>query len=356
MTPRPRPEIMALPTYGTGRPQRNLKYRLSSNESPFEPGPAVVEAVVAATRLGNRYPPLNPTELIAALATRHRVEDEQILLSGGSVAVLEQLVRAFAGPGDQVVYPWRSYEAYPIVVGAAGAEPVEVPLAKDHVDVDAMVHSITPATRVVVLCNPNNPTSTVLAPGVLGRFLDRIAAEHPGQDLLVIHDEAYREFVTPGTSDDGIALGGGRPQLAVLRTFSKAYGLAGLRIGYCVADRNVVDAARRVALPFTLSAPALAAGMAALRDPGRMAAQVAELMIERDWLRGELRALGLPCPRSGANFLWLPLGTESGSFAQACADSGIGVRLFPAEGVRITVGERDSSDAVLSAIHTWNPK
>lgn len=354
MTPRPRPEIIALPTYGTGRPRRDLRYRLSSNESPFQPSPAVVEAVAEVTRRSNRYPPLNPNELIAALATRHRVDDDQILLSGGSVAVLEQLVRAFAGPGDQVVYPWRSYEAYPIVVGASGAEPVEVPLANDCVDVDAMVHCITPATRVVVVCNPNNPTSTVLAPGVLGRFLDRIAAEHAGQDILVIHDEAYREFVTPSMSDDGIALGAGRPELAVLRTFSKAYGLAGLRIGYCVADRDVVDAARRVALPFTLSAPALAAAMAALRDPGRMEAQVAELMSERDWLRGELRALGMPCPVSGANFLWLPLGTESGSFSQACADSGIGVRLFPAEGVRITVGERDSSQAVLRATHIWN--
>lgn len=290
------------------------------------------------------------------MAQRHGVDPDQILISGGSIAVLEQLIRAYAGPGDEVVHPWRSYEAYPIIVGAAGATPIQAPLTDAYVDLDAVAGRITPATRVVLVCNPNNPTGTVLAPGVLPGFLDRLERDHFRQSCLVIVDEAYREFVTPGSTDDGVELTRNHSQVAVLRTFSKVYGLAGLRVGYCVADRNVIDAARRVALPFTVSTAALVAARAAQQDDARVNAQIATLVAERERLRNELLAVGVPCTESNANFLWLSLDADSEGFAAACARASIGVRLFPAEGVRITIGSRESSAAVITVAHHWRSR
>ena len=343
MPPRPRPENLALPNYGTGRPGAP-PHRLGSNESPFPPSDAVLAAVARAVASGNRYPPLRPVELEERLAERLGLPTAHVLTGGGSIAVLEQLLRAFAGPGDAVAYGWRSYEAYPIVARAAGATVVQIPLQAGRYDLGALAAAITPEVRVVLVCNPNNPTGTVLERGALARFVDAVP-----DDVLLVVDEAYREFVPAGATDDGVELARSHRHVAVLRTFSKAYGLAGLRAGYCIADPTVVDAARRVALPFTLSGPALAAALAALAEAQVAEAQVSQLVAARDPLVAALTARGLPVLASAANFLWLPLGTASGEFAACCAAHGVGVRPFPGEGVRVSLGDPAAHDALLAA-------
>lgn len=343
MPPRPRPETLALPAYGTGRPGAEPVHRLASNESPFPPSDAVVAAIARAAAGGNRYPPLRPDELQQRLAEQLGVRTEQVLPGGGSIAVLEQVLRAFVGPGEAVAYGWRSYEAYPILVRAAGATAVEVPLLGGCYDLDRLARAVTPDVRVVLVCNPNNPTGTVLPPGRLAHFVAQLPS-----DVLVVIDEAYREFAGAAT-DDGVALAQAHDNVAVLRTFSKAYGLAGLRAGYCIADPAVLDAARRVALPFTLSTPALAAALAVLDQPDVTAGRLTELVRARDALAEALRAAGLAVLDSGANFLWLPLGARSAEFAARCATHGVGVRLFAGEGVRLTVGAAAAHEALLAA-------
>ncbi|MGW4046241.1 histidinol-phosphate transaminase [Streptomyces sp. NPDC004721] len=344
MTPRPRAGVLRLPAYGGGRVGDEPTHRLGSNESPFPPSAAVRAAIAASAGAAHRYPPLRPAELETRLAGHLGVRPEQVLTGGGSIAVLEQLVRAFAGPGDRVAYAWRSYETYPILVAAAGATPLEVPLRDAAPDLSAVAAALTPAVRVVLVCNPNNPTSTVLPPGALAAFVAAVP-----EDVLIVVDEAYREFVPAGGSDDGVRLQRSCPNVAVLRTFSKAYALAGLRVGYCVADPAVLDAAGRVALPFTLSAPALAAALATLDEPELTARRVRWLTASRDRLVAELRAAGLEVPASGTNFVWLPFGDTSREFLRQCTLAGIAVRVFPGEGVRITVGDEDANAAVAAA-------
>jgi len=342
---RARPEMSDLPIYGRSRPSRAPTHRLSSNENPFPPVSAVRDAVAAAAASANRYPPLLPQELIARLAARHGVVPEQILVGGGSLAVLEQLIRTFAGPGDEVIYGWRSYEAYPIVVGGAGARAVEVSLADGRLDLAAMLERINDATRIIIICNPNNPTGTVVASDALDSFLAHV----PGRCLVVL-DEAYREFVPDGSTSDGIELAARHVNVAVLRTFSKAYGLAGLRVGYVIAAPDVVDAATHIGLPFAVSATALAGACAALDSSAEITEQVVCIAGERERLRTILESAGLPVHPSAANFLWLPLGDESVAFTERCASGGVAVRCFPGEGVRISVGTPESTDALAEII------
>lgn len=333
MTPVPLPTVAGLPTYGVGRAAEPPRYALASNESVHPPTPHVVDAVTRAAATANRYPPLRVHTLEERLAQRLGVPAGTVLAGGGSVALLELLVRAFAGTGRRVVYPWRSYEAYPIVVGAAGATAVEVPLHEGAADPDALAVAVTSDVSVVIVCNPNNPTGGVLPPGALRRLVEAVPRR-----CLVVVDEAYREFVDPGATDDGVALTREFSHVAVLRTFSKAYGLAGLRVGYCIADPTVLDAARRVALPFTVSGPALAGALACLDEPEVAVVRCDEVRAERDRLSSALRRAGLTVPESHGNFVWLPLGEGSEGFARACSGAGVGVRLFVREGVRITIG------------------
>lgn len=342
--PRPRPDILAIPTYGKGRPSgAPVRYRLSSNESPFPPSPALVKALRTDVE-PHRYPPLEPGVLVADLARRLVVEKDRIWVSGGSIAVLEQLIRAYAGSGDEVVFSWRSYEAYPIIVRGAGAAVVEVPLDGSDQDVDALLGAITGRTKVVILCNPNNPTGTAIAESQLRRFLAGVPAS-----CLVILDEAYREFVPDGVSADGIELQRDYANVAVLRTFSKAYGLAGVRVGYALAAPAIIDAARRLTLPFTVSAQAQRAACAALSTPDLVSAQIAVITGERDRLIQGLRAFGYPVATSAANFVWLPVGDAADELTRQFGAAGIAVRNFSGEGVRITVGMPEATDAVLSA-------
>jgi len=283
------------------------------------------------------------TELTDALALRLGVPPEHIATGTGSVGVLGQLIAATCDPGDEVVYAWRSFEAYPIVVAIAGAVSVQVPLdANARHDFAAMAAAITPRTRLILICTPNNPTGPVVHQDDLDAFLDSV----PG-DVLVVIDEAYVEFVTDALAPDTLATYSARPNVAILRTFSKAYGLAGLRVGYAVAQEPVAQALRKTAVPFGVSTIAQQAAIASLAAFDELQERVDALVVERVRVVAGLRRQGWHVPDTQANFVWLPLGSDTEAFAAAAERAGLVVRAFPGEGARCTIAETEANDRLL---------
>ncbi|MHB9860354.1 histidinol-phosphate transaminase [Streptomyces sp. YIM S03343] len=344
--PRLRAELEGIPTYKPGKPAAAdgpVAYKLSSNENPYPPLPGVMETVAAAAASFNRYPDMACTGLMAELAERFAVPLSHLATGTGSVGVAQQLVQATSGPGDEVVYAWRSFEAYPIITRISGATPVQVPLTPGDVhDLDAMADAITDRTRLVFVCNPNNPTGTAVRRADLERFLDRVP-----RDVLVVLDEAYREFIRDPEVPDGVELYRERPNVCVLRTFSKAYGLAGLRVGFAIAHEPVAAALRKTAVPFGVSQLAQDAAIASLRAEDELLGRVGLLVCERTRVAEALGAQGWTVPQSQANFVWLRLGERTVAFAQACEQAGAVVRPFPGEGVRVTIGETEANDIFL---------
>jgi histidinol-phosphate aminotransferase len=346
-----RPAVTGLPAYVAGRPAPArpdlVTYKLSSNENPFPPLPGVLEAVARASGSMNRYPDIAGTLMAEALAARLGVDADRLAFGTGSVGVLYHLLQAVCGPGDEVVHAWRSFEAYPIAVLLTGARPVGVALdaGQEH-DLDAMLAAVGPATRAVLLCSPNNPTGPALRHEEVVAFLDAVR-----DDVLVVVDEAYVEFVTAPAAVRGLDVAEGRDNVVVLRTFSKAYGLAGFRVGYCVAEPRLAQAVRSVALPFGVSLPAQAAVIASLEQEPELLARVAELVTRRDALATGLRAAGLPVPDAQGNFVWIPAGPATAEVAATFGEAGLVVRPYvsdhPGDGVRITVGEVEANARVL---------
>ncbi|CAM5639631.1 Putative phenylalanine aminotransferase OS=Streptomyces griseomycini OX=66895 GN=pat PE=3 SV=1 [Streptomyces griseomycini] len=251
-SPRLRAELEGIPTYKPGRPAAAggpVAYKLSSNENPYPPLPGVMETVTAAASSFNRYPDMACAALTAELSERFGVPASHLATGTGSVGVAQQLLQATSGPGDEVIYAWRSFEAYPIITQISGATSVQVPLTAGEVhDLDAMADAITDRTRLIFVCNPNNPTGTAVRRAELERFLDRVP-----DDVLVVLDEAYREFIRDPEVPDGVEIYRKRPNVCVLRTFSKAYGLAGLRVGFAIAHEPVAAALRKTAVPFVFT-------------------------------------------------------------------------------------------------------
>ena len=345
--PRLRPEIDGLPAYRAGQrptPREGLvSYKISSNENPFPPLPSVLEAINRAAQETHRYPDPFSSRLVEAIASRFDVPPECIALGTGSVAVCGQIIASAAGPGDEVLYAWRSFEAYPIWTQIAGATSVQVPLLPDERhDLESMAAAITDRTRVVFVCNPNNPTGQVVTNEELEAFLDRVP-----DDVIVVLDEAYREFIAGDDVPDGMLLFRRYPNVVVLRTFSKAYGLAALRVGFAVAHESVAEALRKTATPFGVSSIAEEAALASLRAEDELLQRVRSLVAERERVSGALRAQGWSVNRTEANFVWLRLGDQSVAFAEECEAAGITVRAFAGEGVRITVAETEANDRVI---------
>ena len=344
--PRVRADLDDIPAYRPGRRAGGSgpSYKLSSNENPYPPLPSVLDAVAQAALDVNRYPDMAATDLVDAIAAHVRVPAEHVAPGPGSVGVLQQMVAALAGPGDEVLFAWRSFEAYPIVTKVAGATPVAVGLTPDgRHDVDAMAAHVTDRTRAVLVCSPNNPTGPV----VTAAELDRLLALVP-EDVLVVVDEAYVEFTQNPEAADGLDAYRRYPNVAVLRTFSKAYGLAGLRVGYGIVAEPVATAVRKTAVPFGVSSVAQAAAVTSLGLAPELLARVDALAAERDRIVAALASQGWVLPDAQANFVWFPLGPRSSAFAEACAAAGLAVRTFEGEGVRVTVGEPQANDALLS--------
>lgn len=323
-------------------------HRLGANESPYPPAEGVLEAIAAAAASVHRYPDLQSAGLVAELSEAYGVPEDWIAVGAGSGQLLQALFQAAAGPGAEAVFAWRSFEIYPMLADLAGVRAVRVPLLADVHDVPAMIERINARTRLVIVCQPNNPTGTVLSADAINRLVASVPS-----DCLVAVDEAYFEYVRDPQAADGIALARRWPNLVVLRTFSKAYSLAGLRVGYAIGDPGVVARLRAQCLPFSLNAPAQAAAIAALRLRGPLMERVDWIVAERDRVRKALIAEGWQVPRSEANFLWLGLGESTAAFAQWCAEQGIAVRGFPGGGVRVSLGTPVDNDAFLTACAGW---
>ncbi len=336
--------LSAVPAYKPGKPaaatEGQTAYKISSNENPYPPLPSVIEAVAQAAHTMNRYPDMAVAELTEEIAQRFEVPADHIATGTGSVGVLTQLVAITCDPGDEVVYAWRSFEAYPIIVALGGATSVQVPLdAEARHDLAAMADAISSRTRLVLVCTPNNPTGPAVREAELREFLDRVP-----QDTLVVIDEAYLEFGTDEEAPDALALYREYSNVAVLRTFSKAYGLAGLRVGYAVAPEAVATALRKAATPFGVSDIAQKAAIASLRAFDELEVRVKALIDERSRVWNALHEQGWDVPHTQANFVWMPLGEDTLDFAATCQEVGLIVRPFAGEGARCSIGETEAND------------
>jgi histidinol-phosphate aminotransferase len=336
-----------LPTYKAGKKVASVAgleaFKLSSNENAHPPLPSVIAAITKAATEINRYPDPFTTELISAIATKFDISADQIGTGTGSVGVCQQIVQAVAGAGDEVMFPWRSFEAYPIITTIAGAKSVQVPLRADGAhDFDAMAAAITPKTRVIFICTPNNPTGGIATQADVDSFLTKVP-----KDILVVIDEAYIEFNSDPDAVAGMATMKANSNVGVLRTFSKAYGLAGLRVGYFAGPAHIAEAVRKTAVPFGVSNIAQAAAVASLEHEAELFERVNEIIRDRQWFESELSEIGFEVPPSQANFVWLPLGSRTDEFTKACEGIAVAIRPFSGEGVRISIGEREAMQRVI---------
>jgi histidinol-phosphate aminotransferase len=340
-----------VPVYKPGRTPVSAggkTHKLSSNESPFAPLPSVVDVIAEAARSVNRYPDNGAQVLIGAIADRFGVPPQHVAVGCGSVGVAQQILEAIGEPGAEVIYAWRSFEAYPSLADLAAAESVRVPLRGETHDLAAMAAAITPRTRLIFVCNPNNPTGTVVHAAELEAFLDQVPA-----DCLVVLDEAYREYIRDEAVPDGVSLYRDRPNVAVLRTFSKAYGLAGLRTGFMIAHEPVAASVRMTMLPFTVNSIAQAAAVASLAAEDELLERVELTVKERTRVREALVADGWAVPPTEANFVWMRLDEHTLDFAAALFDGGIAVRPFAGEGARVSIGDAESNDAFLAVARAY---
>ncbi|MFC3300663.1 aminotransferase class I/II-fold pyridoxal phosphate-dependent enzyme [Arthrobacter agilis] len=349
---RPRGVFGKLPRYAAGKPPVVVEglesFKLSSNENPLPPLPAVLEAIASETSI-NRYPDPMTTALRTELAGYLGVPATDIVTGAGSLGALNQILATFAGQNDfgapdEVVYAWRSFEAYPISVGLAGAAGVQVPVRADGThDLDAMAAAITERTRVVMLCTPNNPTGPILTHSEVLEFLAKVPT-----DVVVVIDEAYQEFVRRPDAVNGIGLYRDFENVIVLRTFSKAHGLAGLRVGYSVSQQTLTQHLRVGAVPFAVSQVAEHAAVTSLRHVGEVEARVQSIVDERTRVVAGLRALGWTIPEAEGNFVWLALGEHTQDFAARAAEHALSVRAFGSEGVRVSIGEEEANSRFLA--------
>ncbi len=343
-----RAAVAGLPAYVAGRRSASeLTAALASNESHYPPLPSVVTAVQAQVLRMNRYPDMAAVGLRERIAAHLAVSVDEIAVGPGSVGVLQQIVTAVCDAGDEVVHAWRSFEAYPILVNLAGARSVGVALlADERHDLAAMAAAVTDRTRVVILCSPNNPTGVSIGAAELDLFLAAVPAR-----VLVVLDEAYVEYATRPDTVDAMAVFRRHPNVVVLRTFSKAYGLAGLRVGYAVARADLADGLRRTGLPFGVSGPAQHAAIASLDATDEMATRVRHVVDERTRVTAALRAAGWDIPDSEANFVWLRVDDSARTrWVDALAAADILVRGYAGDGIRISLADTAANDRVLAVL------
>ena len=350
--PTPRPALQALPVYKPGRSaevamrDHDLEHavKLASNENPFAPLPSVLEAIDrSASEALNRYADHRAEVLRAALAARLGVTAEQIAVGCGSVGLLQQIVLAFVERDEEVIYGWRSFEAYPIYSTIVGATQIQVPNRFQALDMAGIAAAVTDRTRLVLVTSPNNPTGTVVGHDELAALLDAVPA-----DCLVVLDEAYYEYVTGQHAPDALALAAVHPHFAVLRTFSKAYGLAGLRIGYGFGAPDLARTLWTMQLPFGISITSAVAVAASFDAESQLRQRIRLVTSERRYLWRRLRSMGIYCTDSHANFLYLPAAGRS--WRQEFDVAGVRARHYADGAARVTVGGRASTRAILDAL------
>ena len=330
-----RPDLSSLPAYVPGKRQVDA-LKLSSNEATQPPLPAAVDAMAAAAAGANRYPDMGAVAIREALAEHLGVAFEQVAVGTGSSALCQQLVQVTCADGDEVVFPWRSFEAYPIFAQVHGATPVAIPLKDEGVDLEAMAAAITDRTRLIFICNPNNPSGSIVTRAEFAEFMAKVPAE-----ITVALDEAYTEYLraedTPLATEEIAKY----PNLVGLRTFSKAYGLAGVRIGYAFGQPDMIEALNKVSIPFSVNSVAQAGALASLAAQDELKQRTDTAVVERQRV---IEATG--AYPSETNFVWLP--GETPELAAALAEQGVLVRSVP-EGIRITVTTPEETDQLLAA-------
>lgn len=354
-----RPVFDTLPSYAAGKPPAPVegltRYKLSSNENPLGPVPEVAR-VLAEFDAVHRYPDPLSTALRTALAGQLGVDAEDIVTGAGSLGALNQILKTFAGVNadgvqDEVIYAWRSFEAYPILVGIMGARSVQVPNLPDGAhDLDAMAAAVTDRTRLILVCTPNNPTGPAVTESQIRSFLAKVPATVP-----VVIDEAYFEFCAASSIPEGeepplngLDIYRDYPNVIILRTFSKAQGLAGLRVGYSISHPQITRHLRVAATPFAVSALAERAAVASIEHQEAVMERVSHIVAERERVTARLRELGYEFPGTYANFVWLPLGERTGEFVDLMNRNALSVRAFGSEGVRVSIGEIEANDRFLS--------
>ena len=344
MSPDVRSDLDAIPAYVPGASVPGA-IKLASNETTEGPLLSVARAIAEAATGANRYPDITAGALVDRLAEFLGVQRENVTAGCGSVALCQQLVQAVCAPGDEVVFGWRSFEAYPIIARIAHAVPVTVPNRTDGaLDLDAIAAAVTERTRLIFVCTPNNPTGPAVPRAELSAFLDRIP-----ERVTVALDEAYYEYMRSADPVDGVAEAMARPNVVSLRTFSKAYGLAGLRVGYLVGPSALVVPVAKMVVPFSVSSLAQAAGIACLDAGDELRARTDAVVAERDRVRAALLDLGHAVPDTQANFVWLPLGDRAADFDAHCREHAVVTRCFVGDGVRVTIGDPAENDRFLEA-------
>jgi histidinol-phosphate aminotransferase len=353
VTGRPRPAIAALPAYRPGRSAAAAEadhgivgaIKLASNEAPFGPLPSVADAIRSGIDRINLYADHGAGALRNDLAAHLGVKTEQVTIGAGSVGLLQQLVLTYCDRGDHVAMCWPSFEAYPVYAMLVEAEQVRVPLRDETFDLAALAAAITPETKLVFLANPNNPTGTVVGTDEIIAFLHAVPTE-----CLVVLDEAYSEFVTDPRVTDSVPLLADHANLVVTRTFSKAHGLAGLRVGYAVGHPDVIAMIDRTLVPFVVNELAQRAACASLAAIDEMRERVATVVAERSRVTAALRTAGWTVPDPQANFVWLPVGAATAELGVALERRGVVTRAFPDLGLRVTTADAADNDRFLAAL------
>ena len=344
MSPDVRTDLDAIPAYVPGATVPGA-VKLASNETTAGPLPSVATAIAEAAAGANRYPDITAGALTERLGEFLGVAPENVTAGCGSVALCQQLVQAVCAPGDEVIFGWRSFEAYPIIARIAHAVPVQVPNRADgSLDLDAIAAAVTDRTRLIFVCTPNNPTGPAVSRTDLTAFLDRIPDR-----VTVALDEAYYEYMRSEDPVDGVVEAMSRPNVVSLRTFSKAYGLAGLRVGYLVGPTNLVVPVAKMVVPFSVSSLAQAAGIACLEAGDELRARTDAVVAERTRVRAALLDLGHTVPDTQSNFVWLPLGADAPRFDEHCRERLVITRRFGEEGVRVSIGNPEENDRFLAA-------
>lgn len=352
--PEARPSVQSLPAYrpGKGAAQAEKEHgitnaiKLASNENPEPPLAAIVDAVTAAARNAHRYADHRATAVRERLASWLGVDVAGVTVGAGSVGLLQQLFLTFVDPGDEVVYPWRSFEVYPVYTRLMGGREITTPLNAQHAfDLDALAAAITPDTRMVLLATPNNPTGTALRVSDMRALLRGVSPS-----TVFVIDEAYREFLDPSFGDPVKELVPEFPNVVVTRTFSKAHGLAGIRVGYAIGHPDVISSIDKTLFPFAVNGLAQAAAIAAIDNEDQITARVRAILAERARVIASLQTDGWTMPDAQANFVYLPLGTDADSVYLEMEKRGVVTRPFSNEGIRITIGSVEENDRFLRTL------
>ncbi len=357
--PQPRPGLLDIAAYVPGRSKAapGVKlHKLSSNETPLGPSPAAIAAYRDVAGSLELYPDGGSTALREAIGAMHGINPDRIVCGSGSDEILHLIANAFIGPGDEAIYTEHGFLVYPIAIRSMGGTPVVAPETNLTADVDAILSRLTARTRAVFLANPNNPTGTYLPFSEVRRLHSNLPP-----DVVLVLDAAYAEYVRRNDYEGGIELAGSADNVIMTRTFSKIYGLAGLRIGWGYGSAHILDVIHRIRGPFNVSSPAIAAGVEAIRDRAHTEAAVAHNAKWLERLTAEISALGFTVTPSVANFLLVHFPEEAGRTAREADDflvaRGIVVRRVESYGLpnalRITVGSAEANEAVLAAFREF---